>query len=700
MKISKNKLLIISASLLITSVASLFGFAPTILGGFCLLLDSILFFFCLNPILKRLKISPDVFVKSLFILVYYLISLSLIYYITGLSRLTILIWLLFNFGLVFYYFYNSIGIKINFPKCKLFRNSFRDWDFWLTLVTLFSLAVYFFSMPIIDGTPTPWPKTFFVGFFLFFVASFLLIRRLIAKKEDIFLSFLYFFLIIGLIATRYVLSYGYDTLIHQGALKYIAEFGQVKPLTPFYIGQYVLEVLTNMFSGFSFTFLERWLGPILFLFLTFFGGHYFLKRLKLQDNFLLIPVSVVLLFPNIFSYTSPYAISLLWGVIALLFIFLFLNQKDEADLKLAIICSLASFFVHPFVGLNILIWSLGLYLIRNIKLEGVKRRLLLGAIFITASLAVIFSFILYNWLQDNGLNIYNPLYFIGNFANIFNDPVWYLRDNYSWQLGLIYFYEKVHFFLIFFLALYFPLKKMEKNKGVLILVSASTFISAWFFVSSFKIDNYFYGDQVNYGYRLIQVAKWFLWPIVLIGLSLFFTYLKKIKAVWRYLVIILVSILLTISWYLTYPRQDAISHMNVNSIRSIDYQAIDLIYKNENGKNGYVVLSNQIFGAGAILKYGFGPYYKVGDENIFYYSLPWGGKLSSIYNEIMTMETKSIDKDLTQIKEIITPLGINKFYVVYTDAWSPAPSVIKQLNFLSSERWNIDNKIFIILIRV
>jgi hypothetical protein len=140
--------------------------------------------------------------------------------------------------------------------------------------------------------------------------------------------------------------------------------------------------------------------------------------------------------------------------------------------------------------------------------------------------------------------------------------------------------------------------------------------------------------------------------------------------------------------------------MNVNSIRKIDYRAINLIYDNESGKNGYVVLSNQIFGAGAILKYGFGPYYKVEGEDMFYYSLPWGSKLSSIYNKIMTTETENINSDLKQIKDIIKPLGINKFYFVYTDAWSPAPKIIEQLNYLSSDHWNIDNKIFIVLIKI
>ncbi|MFA7702217.1 MAG: hypothetical protein WCX80_02050 [Patescibacteria group bacterium] len=559
---------------------------------------------------------------------------------------------------------------------------------------------YFFYYPIIDGSPTPWPKPFLIGFTLFLIATFLLLKRLIAEKNNLILASLYFFLITGIIAIRYVLSYGYDTLIHQGSLKYILEYGQISPLTPFYIGQYVLEILVNMFSGLSFTFLERWAGPTLFLGLIFFGGHYFLRRLKLQNNFLLIPISVILLFPNIFSYTSPYALSLLWGIIAILFIFLFLSQRNESDLKIAIFCSLASFFIHPFVGLNILIWSIGLYFLRKNKIQNVKDRLLVGIIFVIASLAVILAFILYNWLKDSGLTIYNPLYFIGNFANIFTDPVWYLRDKYPWWLGLIYFYEKIHFFLIFFLALYWPIKKLDKVKGIIILISISTLISAWLFVSSFKIDNYFYGDQINYGYRLIQVAKWFLWPIILVLLSIFFTYLKKVKIIWRYLIIILISVLITISWYLTYPRQDDISHMNVNSIRKIDYRAINLIYDNESGKNGYVVLSNQIFGAGAILKYGFGPYYKVEGEDMFYYSLPWGSKLSSIYNKIMTTETENINSDLKQIKDIIKPLGINKFYFVYTDAWSPAPKIIEQLNYLSSDHWNIDNKIFIVLIKI
>jgi hypothetical protein len=154
-----------------------------------------------------------------------------------------------------------------------------------------------------------------------------------------------------------------------------------------------------------------------------------------------------------------------------------------------------------------------------------------------------------------------------------------------------------------------------------------------------------------------------------------------------------------VSWYFTYPRQDDISRMNVNSIRKIDYQAIDLIYKNENGKNGYLVLSNQIIGAGAILKYGFGPYYKVGEDDVFYYSLPWGSRLSNIYNELMAGDKKDISENLAQIKALAEPLGINKFYFVYTDAWSLSSDAIGQLNILSADRWNIGDKIYIFLVK-
>lgn len=696
MSINKKLLSISIPILFILSIAKIFNLVPNYLGALLLFVDSIIFFISLESVCKHFKINSNKFIKLILLLSYYSISLSLIYYLCGLNKFSLSIWISLNFLLssIFLYKQKEINLpKLNY-KSSLKKNSIG----YISGLLIIALILVLFFNPITNGSPSPWLNIFYFCFIMFSIITLILSRELLFNKKYPFVAFLYFFLIIEVIAIRFIFSYGYDTLIHQSSLKYILENGQITPLTPFYIGQYVLEILLNVFSGLSFTFIERWLGPTLFLTLMFLGANYLLKNLKIKNNYLLIPFSVVLLFPNIFSYTSPFALSLLWGIISIIFIITFLNNNKTTDLKLSIICSLTSLFVHPFVGLNIFIWSLGIYFINKKNYFKKRKNSSLTTLFLITSFVVAIAFLFYNWVNGSGLNIYNPFHFIRSFSDIFGDPIWYVRDHYPWWLGLIYFYEKIYFFLLFFLVLYYPLKKLEKTKEIIILISASALISAWFFVSGFKIDNYYYGDQVNYSHRLIQVSKWFLWPIFLIILSDIIEKIKRTTRIRQITLLTSLAILISVSWYLTYPRQDEISRASINSIRSVDYAAIDLVYNNEKGKNNYIVLSNQIIGAGAILQYGFGPYYQLNNESIFYYSLPWGGKLSKLYDEIMSSETDEIDKPLKELKKIFDQINIDKFYFVYTDAWSPSPIIIKQLEETSVKKWNINDKVFILLL--
>ncbi len=370
------------------------------------------------------------------------------------------------------------------------------------------------------------------------------------------------------------------------------------------------------------------------------------------------------------------------------------------DLFLAIIFVLATILVHPFVGLNSFICILGFYLAQKQKTK-IKKVFLLIITFITSSLIVFLAFAVYNWLQNKTLILGDPFYYIDYFLKIFAGPAWYVHSTNSWLMWIIYIYERIHYFLIILLIIiyFFVLSKNKVGKKrflanlFIIVLIFSSLISAWFFISSLEISGYTALDQSNYSYRLVQSSKWSSIIILFLIVINVFQYLRKRSKQWqKILIILLFSIILTVNWYFTYPRNDLISRMNINSIRDIDYQAVNLIYNREHGKEGYFVLANQLFGAAAVQKYGFGPYYKddSGDD-FLYYSIPSGNKLNEGFNHLMLSQ----EFQKSDIYNNLRKYNIQKVYLITTDYWPLADKVDKQARLEAKQYWNIKNKVFI-----
>ena len=630
----------------------------------------------------------------IFLLAYYVVSLSLVYYFFGLNCITLAIWLAINLVLPIILIKTNYKVKLKFPEFifKDVGKIIASLPYMLIATAFVFLFFYFLARPILNGSPTPWVDASWILFFALAIATYFLVQSIFKKEQNNTLYFLYFFIIIGVIAIKYVLSFGYDTLIHQAALKHIVEHGQIDHLTPFYIGQYSLEALIHFFTGLSFVFIERWFLPILFLLIIFFLSRYFLKSIKAPVNLVVVPISVLFLLPTQFTFTSPYALALLWAMVAAVSIYLYIANGHKTDFVLAVLATVISLFVHPFVGLSVLVAVVGAHFFQKAKTRG-KRISALVITFFISSLIVVFFFALYNWLKDDVIVLAHPLYYIYNFFSLFSGPIWYVNGPSPWWLSAIYLFEKLHFIILLAIIVLFIIfnKKRRQANIYLLIIGLGALTSSWLFVSSLEVSGYSYGDQINYSYRLLQVTKWFLWPLIMLALAAFFVFVGKKKKSTQILVICGLSILLTVSWYLTYPRFDQISQPGVNNVRSIDYRAIDYIHEREGGKEGYIVLANQLFGAAAIQKYGFGPYYKTAWGKVLYYSIPMSGELNTRYAHIM--DSQNFDNQV--IFEIMEETGLDRVYLVTTDYWPMYELAREQASLAASRFWGIDDQIFI-----
>jgi len=676
-----------------------------------------------------------------FVLSYYILSLSILYYITGLNRIIISVWLGISFvplirhslitreGLSFAQIKqqtSKLGEQIREVANNLFASLF--------FIIVVSLCSYLYSNPITNGSPTPWINVSNITFFIFFIIVFFIILGTLNKKSYKLINISFLFLIIGVVCLKFRLPYGFDSMIHQAALNHIIKFGQITPLTPFYTGQYVLEILINFFTNWNFLIIERYFVPVFFVIMTFMAGSYFLQKNVSGGHSkvlsAIVPLSILLLIPSQFFYTSPYSFSLLWAIVSVMGFLSFLKNNDSADYYFSLVAIMSSLLIHPFVGLSILPWIIVIPLIKNSS--NVKKFFAFLLLTILSSVLVVFSFGLYNWLKGSEIYLINPSIYFKNFFALFNDPHWYIKSGSNFYLWLLYGYEKISFvfiilvlsfslfikkqkitnnifyFLTFLLWLIFfysqtPFlfvflaailfiylnRKEEQSHTIIFLISCSSLLAAYCFFSVIEVSGYSTSDQVNYTSRLLQTSKWLLWPLVVLIVVDFFNLLSR-KNIWLKLFFAFCfALILTANWYLTYPRNDQISRININNIRAIDYRAIDYIYQQEQGKLGYLVLANQLFAGGAIQKYGFGPYYNTSSSPIFYYSIPMGGEMNNTFEKIMSLE----NFDPSIIERIFNRVGVKKIYLITTDYWPLSSAAAQQINNYAQSVYTIDNKI-------
>ncbi len=738
----KNKNIIILVFLYILSSLSIFGF---ISGFFGLVVLFSLFVIQSNIIKNELKFSEKKYRignfeyfslnSEILLFIYYIISLSMLYYVTGILDMALFLWNTVNFFLLFYFTSIRIGLPDQFSYIEKIRNINYKNLFPRLVVALSGVVVlgYFFIIPEVNGSPTPWRGVSPVIFLLFYLITFYLLLGLFFKNKNKFTSFLYLILAVCLVAIKYIYSYGYDTLIHQAALQHILENGRILPLTPFYVGSYVMEVLVYKFTSIPLVLIERWFVPVMFVVLSLLLGSYLLKRINKEYYYNAIPLVVIFLLPNQFYYSTPYAFSLIWLIVAVGFLYLYVNHKEKQDLALAFFSSLAALFIHPFIGLSIIVWIFGVYF--SEKATTIKRKKIFTySTFFISSVVVLVAFAFYSLLTKNNFLLQNPFEYIKNFFNIFLDPVWYNRAFASLPLWLVYFYEKSYFVFIIFSIIYLSLTKNKtlkvniflltsvflwflyffnklpfifilitlflysilnnlktKKNNILIIISFSYTISALLFMTVFYSSQLTIFDKINYSERLLQAAKWTLWPLVLSAIIVLIDRLRKKEFYKQIIFIICFSLLLTVNWYLTYPRQDSISNMNVNNIRGVDYDVIEFINSMEGGKDDYLVLSNMLFAGGAIQKYGFGPYYQTDQGELFYYSVPMSSDLHNKYTVLLSERNFRID----QVYSALENTGLNKAYLITTDYWDLFREARIEAEEQADNYWYFDNRVFV-----
>ncbi|MDO8667546.1 MAG: hypothetical protein Q7K35_00410 [bacterium] len=578
----------------------------------------------------------------------------------------------------YFYFYANKNngrqreVKAPNPKFRLV-NYLLLASYLLLLIASFYILL---SHETANSIISPWqvvPKYFFI---IYGLATLSLIgNAIINKKFTLWLIIAHYFLSFSVALIVYRLGYGYDSFIHLATENLIDKIGAVEPKPFYYLGQYGLVVILHKITTLPLVWLDKLLLPLLaaiFLPITLW------RVLKVwfneeRLNLILILSSLALTFPFLII-TTPQNLAYFLLIIIIL---LGLVCKNLPDYFIILILSLTALIIQPIAGLPTLLFCAFLAVYHSDKINIKKYFYPLLAIVTVLILPASFYFL--NRQLPSAESSGALIREIGQFK--LNIPG---QENFILNFAYLYGYNLKFIFTLLALSGIFIAFRYRKQCKILWLyftLAASLFIS---YLITAKIPfafliNY---ERSDYPQRILLVACLFLLPFVILAI---YAMIEKILAqnfIFKLSWAVVLTILISSSLYITYPRYDNYFNSRGYSVSSSDIKAVNWI--NNNSKNDYLVLANQQVGAAALNQFGFKKYY--GNGQLFYYPIPTS---SPLYQSYLDMVYKKPDRET--IFRALDLAGVNEGYFVLNKYWWAFKKILDEAK-LSADSWQeIDN---------
>lgn len=521
---------------------------------------------------------------------------------------------------------------------------------------------------------SPWllfGPVFFVVYGLCLVLLFLYMmyaRRSVVKA---LLTGIHFFLTYNIVTIIYQLGFGYDPFLHRAAEQLIFEAGFILPKNPFYIGQYVLVNGLAHISSIGVGVIDIWLVPLaaslLLPIVTYFSLRY---GFLLSSKWSFVGVLLLPLYPlNTMFATTPHNFANLFVLLTvLLFPVVFRHPRMWLVAGVTAMMAMAT---HPLTGIFALWLVAGVFALSRLK-RGVR---MVSVLYIAAGLVLTpLLFIVYLTLQGNAIA---PLSIISEklpqFVSLFERPYYYInRENASLLLDALYVYQWAIPFLLIALAVCGFVWTKAKHFSWLFVFFLLMFSNAFFVSTWITLPNLDAFEQIQYAERLRHISVFFLLPLSLFGLVRFVAWVWDQRGLWfleRYVLVGWLAVLLTSSWYLTYPQRNAKVHFPGYNVTGNDIAAAEFIFA-ESGHEA-VVLSNILTAAASIDTYGFAKYFDTPEGQVFHYAIPSGGPLYERYLKMLYEGQKR-----EYMGEVIGLTGAPRAYFVVNSYWHKFPEIV------------------------
>jgi len=199
-------------------------------------------------------------------------------------------------------------------------------------------------------------------------------------------------------------------------------------------------------------------------------------------------------------------------------------------------------------------------------------------------------------------------------------------------------------------------------------------IDAWILRSVIVFPNVIVYEQGDYPLRLLKSSLLFLIPFAMYGLYTLYTFaidaIKNKKQLVKISSVILISILLTLSFYLSYPQKNPKARFPGFNVSQSDVNAVHWIHDRHTDYE-YIVLDNQLVSAAALTEYSFAQNFNSTLGELFYYAVPTGGPLYQYYGKMMYEGQKR-----EYIKEAMDLAGVDTAYFVVNKYWANSEKII------------------------
>jgi hypothetical protein len=576
-------------------------------------------------------------------------------------------------------------------KFSILNNKFKK------LLILIYLTLTFISFKLLlisqttDAIRSPWgiiPSEFFIFYFLATVILIFIILSAKTKKP-LFLISLHFLLSSSVALIIYKLGYGFDQFIHLATEKVIYETGAIFPKPFYYLGQYSLVIILAKMFSISHEWIDKLLTIILFSFFLPTIIYISFKKIDFQKNLSLLASLSFLIFPlSSFIVTTPQNLANLFILFTIFASLPYLFQKEKSLIPI-IILTLTTLAIHPLAGIPLLIF-LSLIILTNYRHTQTCKNstsasflqvLISVLVFCFSSIILPLIFLINSSLSGLQINLitlpkeqffsflYNlKPYFINNFNLAFDFAYFYKFNFYilTFLLSTVIFlliYKKTKFFIPYFLSF--------------IVIFLNFLILKLLFSFDFLIDY----EQGAYTQRIFEISFYFLYPIILYGLIIFFTKLQKQKIYTKLFFILLLVSIVTSSFYASYPRDDDYEASHSFNATLSDIKTVQWI-EQDAGKNDFIVLANQQVSVAGIQEYGFKKYY----EDQFYYPIPTSSPLYEYYLKMVGDEPKK-----EYILEAMQSVGVKQGYFVLNEYWWRYRDLVKIAKKNSASYKVIDN---------
>ena len=623
------------------------------------------------------------FINSILILIC-LISLSggLIYRVYALNNLGVAISLtlaVISFIIIQYFRFQANNNFRRQPEAKDVGLNLRAINLLLFFSYLLLLAAAFyvlFNYQTTNAIISPWqvvPKYFFIIYSL--ATLFLIANIFINKKFALLLIMAHYFLSFSVAIVVYRLGYGYDPFIHLATENLIDKIGVVEPKPFYYLGQYSLVVILHKITRLPIVWLDKLLLPILaaiFLPITLWRvlTVWFNKE---RLNLILILALLALSFPFLIV-TTPQNLAYFLLIIVIL---LGLICRNLYDFSVILLLSFTALIIQPIAGLPALLLSGFLAVFYSDRLN-IKKYLYPLLIAITIFILPASFYFLNRQLAQAAAN-FNLIQNISRFE--LNIPG---QENFI--LNFIYLYGfnlKFIFVLLVLSGIFIAFKHREQCRILWLYFTLSIALLISYLITakvpfSFLI-NY---ERDNYPQRILLITALFLLPFIIISIYAIIEKIVKQNIVFKLSWIALLTLLVGVSLYLTYPRYDNYFNSRGFSVSSSDLKAVNWI--NKNYKEDYIVLANQQVGAAALNQFGFKKYY--GPSQLFYYPIPTSSPLYQSYLDMVYNEPSR-----ETIYRAMDLAGVNEGYFVLNKYWWAFKKILDEAKLSADSFEEIDS---------